>query len=189
MSTPLHRRYSLFTTITLVAVATLGGCDSTSSTWSKHSTSNTNSTMMLEQARATPAIQAVVGDYVSDGYDKRAQGYDWVAVMVQAKGDNKIDIKVRARSDIKKPSCHFEAQATLLGQDKAHGIIFQSTVLQNAVFQSNSNSVDKSTAFFQFKNNTLIIDGQDKYTLQQFCSGGGSLAGEYQKLQSKLVLN
>ncbi|OLF38509.1 hypothetical protein [Psychrobacter sp. Cmf 22.2] len=126
----------------------------------------------------TPAIQKVVGDYASSGYDKRAQGSDWVGVMVRtddADNSDQINIKVRARSDVKKPTCHFDGQATLMGQDKAHGVIFQTTV-------------NDSMAFFQFKDGKLTIDSQDKYALNQFCSGGGTLVGDYQKLQSNLEL-
>jgi len=114
----------------------------------------------------------VSADYATADYDKRAQGYDWVGVMVRADGDQ-IDIKVRSRSDIKKPTCHFNGKATLMGQDTAHGTIFQA-------------KVNDSTAFFQFKGDTLIIDSPDKYALNYFCSGGGSLAGEYKKLAAGL---
>ncbi|MEN2750867.1 hypothetical protein AAIR29_04390 [Psychrobacter sp. FBL11] len=126
----------------------------------------------------TPAVQKVVGDYASVGYDKRAQGNDWVGVIVRADDrddSEQIDIKVRARSDIKKPTCHFDGKATLMGQDDAHGVVFQTTV-------------DDSMAFFQFKDGELTIDSQDKYVLNQFCSGGGTLVGDYQKLSNHLEL-
>jgi hypothetical protein len=138
-----------------------------------------NQTIQQPNAAVTPAVQAVVGDYASEGYHKRAQGSDWVGVMVRADGaDNgdQINIQVRARSDVKKPSCHFDGKATLMGQDDAHGVIFQS-------------KVNDSTAFFQFKDDTLSIDSQDKYTLNYFCSGGGSIVGEYQKLEGDLELH
>ncbi|WP_430737002.1 hypothetical protein [Psychrobacter sp. VH5] len=125
-----------------------------------------------EQA-AAPMMQAVVGDYADAGYENRSQGYDWVGVMVRAESDRKIDIKVRSRSDIKKQTCQFDGKATLRGQDAAHGTIFEA--------QAND-----STVFFQFKDNMLTIDSPDKYALNYFCSGGGSLAGEYQKLVEDL---
>lgn len=127
-----------------------------------------------EQA-AAPMMQAVVGDYADAGYENRSQGYDWVGVMVRSAGSEQIDIKVRARSDIKKPTCHFDGTASLMGQDKAHGMIFQT-------------KVNDSTAFFQFKDGKLTIDSEDKYALNQFCSGGGTLVGDYQKLASDLEL-
>ena len=95
----------------------------------------------------TPAVQKVIGDYASEGYGKRAQGDDWVGVIVSPHGATDIEIKVRARSDVKKPICHFDGRATLMGQDDAHGVIFQS-------------EVNNSMAFFQFKDNKLIIDSQ-----------------------------
>ena len=128
-----------------------------------------------EQA-AAPMVQAVVGDYADAGYENRSQGYDWVGVMVRAESDQQIDIKVRSRSDIKKPTCQFDGTASLMGQDKAHGVIFQT-------------KVNDSTAFFQFKDGMLTIDSQDKYALNYFCSGGASLVGDYQKLEGDLALN
>lgn len=128
------------------------------------------------QSKLTPAVQTVIGDYATDGYDKRQQGYDWVGVMVRPSGEAEIDIKVRARGDIKKPSCSFDGKATLMGQDQAHGVIFQ-TVANN------------SMTFLQFKDGKLTIDSQDKMALHYFCSGGDTLAGDYQKLASQLVLS
>lgn len=174
-SPPRHARHSRFfvgiltTSMTLLA---LSGCNNVTP-------SVNNQTIKQPNAAVTPAVQTVVGDYASDGYAKRAQGYDWVGVMIRADGaDNgeQIDIKVRARSDVKKPTCHFDGKATLMGQDEAHGVIFQT-------------KVNDSTAFFQFKDDTLTIDSQDKYALNYFCSGGASLVGEYQKLEGDLALN
>lgn len=152
-----------------IALLALSGCNNVTSSVNNH-------TIKQPNAAVTLAVQTVVGDYASDGYVKRAQGYDWVGVTVQAEGDDKIAIKVRARSDIKKPTCHFDGKATLMGQDEAHGVIFQS-------------KVNDSTAFFQFKDDILTIDSQDKYALNYFCSGGASLVGEYQKLKGNLSLN
>lgn len=126
-----------------------------------------------------PAIQEVVGDYASAGYDKRQQGYDWVGVMVREDGANnadQIDIKVRARGDIKQPSCRYDGKATFMGQDDAHGVIFQTIA-------------NDSVTFLQFKDGKLTVDSQDKQALHYFCSGGGTLAGDYQKLAGHLELS
>ena len=133
-------------------------------------------TTLSTQTNLTPAVQTVIGDYATDGYDKRQQGYDWVGVIVRPFGEAEIDIKVRARGDIKKPSCSFDGKATLMGQDQVHGVIFQ-TVANNSV------------TFLQFKDGKLTIDSQDKMALHYFCSGGDTLAGDYQKLASQLVLS
>jgi len=174
-SPPRHARHSRFlvgiltTSMTFLALI---GCNNVPP-------SVNNQTIKQPNAAVTPAVQTVIGDYASEDYAKRAQGYDWVGVMIRADGaDNgeQIDIKVRARSDVKKPTCHFDGKATLMGQDEAHGVIFQS-------------KVKDSTAFFQFKDDILTIDSQDKYALNYFCSGGASLVGEYQKLEDDLALN
>ena len=170
-------------------LAALTGCNSMSPTMNSDSHSKVKS--VASTTSALPAIESnilgenfsvdkfstdkVSADYATADYDKRAQGYDWVGVMVRADSDRQIDIKVRSRSDIKKPTCHFDGKATLMGQDTAHGMIFQS-------------KVNDSNTFFQFKDDTLIIDSPDKYALNYFCSGGGSLAGEYKKLAEDLEI-
>ncbi len=168
MSPPRHSRFfSVFFT-TSAALFALSGCNNV--------TPSVNHQAVKQPiADVMPAVQAVVGDYADEGYEKRAQGYDWVGVMVRAESDQQINIKVRARSDVKKPSCQFDGKATLMGQDDAHGIIFQS-------------KVNDSTAFFQFKDDKLTIDSQDKYALNYFCSGGGTLVGDYQKLTTDLEI-
>ena len=170
-------------------LAALTGCNSMSPTMNSDSHSKVKS--VASTTSALPAIESnilgenfsvdkfstdkVSADYATADYDKRVQGYDWVGVMVRADSDRQIDIKVRSRSDIKKPTCHFDGKATLMGQDTAHGTIFQA-------------KVNDSNTFFQFKDDTLIIDSPDKYALNYFCSGGGSLAGEYKKLAEDLEI-
>ncbi|GAF55480.1 LOW QUALITY PROTEIN: hypothetical protein JCM18901_1129 [Psychrobacter sp. JCM 18901] len=158
-------------------LAALTGCNSMSPTVNSDSHSAvkivTSGTLAMPVSNNNILGDKVSADYATADYDKRAQGYDWVGVMVRADGDRQIDIKVRSRSDIKKPTCHFDGKATLMGQDTAHGTIFQA-------------KVNDSTAFFQFKGDTLVIDSSDKYALNYFCSGGGSLAGEYKKLAAGL---
>ncbi|WP_372815521.1 hypothetical protein [Psychrobacter sp.] len=171
MSPPRAARHSRFFSVfftTSAALFALSGCNNV--------TPSVNHQAIKQPiADVMPAVQAVVGDYADEGYEKRAQGYDWVGVMVRAESDQQINIKVRARSDIKNPSCQFDGKATLMGQDDAHGIIFQS-------------KVNDSTAFFQFKDDKLTIDSQDKYALNYFCSGGGTLVGDYQKLTTDLEI-
>ncbi len=190
MNTSYHQFRSIVGLIIMTStLAALTGCNSMSPTVNSDSHSTVKS--VASTTSALPAIESnilgenfsvdkfstdkVSADYATADYDKRAQGYDWVGVMVRADGDRQIDIKVRSRSDIKKPTCHFDGKAILMGQDTAHGTIFQS-------------KVNDSTTFFQFKDDTLIIDSVDKYALNYFCSGGGSLAGEYKKLAEGLEI-
>jgi hypothetical protein len=115
---------------------------------------------------------------VSDSYSQRHQGYDWVAVKVQAdeNDQNSVHITVRSRDDIKTPTCTFDGQAKLMGQDQAHGIIFETTA-------------NDSKVFLQFQGGQLTIDSDDKYALNYYCSGGGSIVGDYQKLAGEIELN
>ncbi|TXD97771.1 hypothetical protein ES754_02000 [Psychrobacter frigidicola] len=157
----------------------LTGCQTVTPSSSTSAADTTLPTSVIQPLTVlTPAVKTVVGDYATDGYapsdyNQRAQGYDWVGVMVRPFGDAEIDIKVRARSDIKKPSCRFDGKATLMGQDSAHGVIFQ-TIANGSVM------------FLQFKEGVLTIDSQDKYALNYFCSGGATLAGNYQKITGNL---
>ncbi|WP_201527206.1 hypothetical protein [Psychrobacter frigidicola] len=154
-------------TLTVTVLVTLTGCNNI-----RRSIPNAQPKSAI-QTQLSPAVQTVVGDYASEGYNKRQQGYDWVGVMVRSNSAAEIDIKVRARSDIKQPSCTFDGKASLVGQDNAHGVIFQTIA-------------NDSETFFQFKDGVLTIDSRGKYALNYFCSGGGTLVGEYQKLAGNL---
>ncbi|KAF0568934.1 hypothetical protein FQV37_438 [Psychrobacter nivimaris] len=190
MNTSYRQFHSIVGLIIMTStLAALTGCNSMSPTMNSDSHSKVKS--VASTTSNLPTIESnilgdnvsadnfstdkVSADYATADYYKRAQGYDWVGVLVRAESDRQIDIKVRSRSDIKKPTCHFDGKATLMGQDTAHGMIFQS-------------KVNDSTTFFQFKDDTLIIDSPDKYALNYFCSGGGSLAGEYKKLAAGLEI-
>lgn len=172
MITPLPRYTHFFAALSITATAllALSGCNNAT----KANVDNHSVTPPITMR--SPAVQAVVGDYADEGYAKRAQGYDWIGVMIRAEGNEQIDIKVRARSDIKKPTCHFDGKATLMGQDDAHGIIFETIA-------------NDSKVFLQFKGDKLTIDSQDQYALNYFCSGGGTIVGDYKKLSGKLELN
>lgn len=172
MTLSSHRFHSI-AALTLIAttLAAVTGCHNVTPAVK----SSANNAVAVYSIPVDVMKDYISGDYASADYDKRAQGYDWVGVMVRAESDQQIDIKVRSRSDIKKQTCQFDGKAILMGQDAAHGTIFQA--------QAND-----STVFFQFKDNMLTIDSPDTYALNYFCSGGGSLAGEYQKLVEDLEI-
>lgn len=162
----------------LVLATTLTGCNNISS--SMQNPSGMSSTIMQPATKIpadlSPAMQTVIGDYATVDYDKRGQGYDWVGVIISAVDNENIIIKVRSRSDIKKPTCSFDGTAKLIGQDNAHGVIFKTVA-------------NDSVTFLQFKENKLTIDSEDTYALNAFCSGGATLAGDYQKLAGRLELS
>ena len=62
-------------------------------------------------AKSEADIIRLAGDYVTSEYQKRSEGYDWVAVKVSEITDSILQISVRSRADIKKPTCTFDAKA------------------------------------------------------------------------------
>jgi len=130
--------------------------------------------LTTDKVGAAQVIPMVIGKYGSSDYDKRAEGYDWVTVDLQANSSaEKIMINVQSRSDIKKPTCTYQGTASFVGQDAVHGAIFQHTL------------EDNSLVFYQIKEGVLTIDSTDKTALNYYCSGGVTLAGEYHKVNNK----
>ena len=112
------------------------------------------------------------GNYVTDDYLKRNEGYDWVSVIVNELTDSMIHISVRSRADIKKPACTFDAKA----------IKQNSAGTYKAIDDGNS-------ILFLFAGDSLVIrdDSESSYSnLNYYCSGGGSIAGVYQKIAEPL---
>jgi len=112
------------------------------------------------------------GNYVTGDYHKRSEGYDWVAVKVHEITDSILQISLRSRADIKKPTCTFDAMAY---KTQTAGIF-------NA-------SIEGYNVIFVFTVDSLVISGeteQDNQQLGYFCSGGGNIAGVYKKLTEPL---
>ncbi|MGG8495591.1 MliC family protein [Tenacibaculum sp. TC6] len=113
-----------------------------------------------------------IGNYVSEGYTKRSEGYDWVAVSVKQGNNNSIQISIRSRADKKKPTCTFDTKAYPTDNNN----IFES-------FQ------DGKKILYTFSNDSITIttkNQEDEKTLYFFCSGGATLAGTYTKIQEPL---
>ena len=116
-------------------------------------------------------LQNIAGNYVSQDYEKRAGGYDWVAVIVDQPNDSSAHISVRSRADKKQPTCFFDVVAIVKDS------VTLKSVVQNAI------------VLFKFENNSINIKTEkteDKNVLNYYCSGGGSLAGTYHKTDSAL---
>ena len=113
----------------------------------------------------------IAGNYVDDSYAKRADGYDWVAVMVMLNNAGSISVSIRSRADKKEPTCTFDATAYPLNE----------TTYQ-AVY-------DGKTILFQFTEEALTISTEketDSGVLYFFCSGGATIAGSYKKIGEEL---
>ena len=116
-------------------------------------------------------VTDVTGNYVSSEYEKRNEGYDWVSVAVRPAANDNIKIAVRSRADKKKPTCTFDALA-----EKTN----------DSTYKAN---IDGKTVVFSFKNKQISIataNKEDNSLLSFYCSGGGSLAGSYHKIEGNL---
>ncbi len=117
-------------------------------------------------------LSEISGNYVTEAYKNRDEGYDWVAVKVQQPTDSVLSVSIRSRADIKKPTCTFDATAFKV----------ENSNMFTAV-------VEGFDVFFRFSGDSLVISGeteQDDQMLGYFCSGGATIAGVYHKLQEPL---
>ncbi len=132
----------------------------------KNKTENTSTS-----TTTAPVKKDVSGNYTDDSYVKRNEGYDWVAVIVKASSDSTLHISVRSRADKKKPSCTFDADAKLTNDSTYTAVSEGKNII------------------FTFTDSTISINTEneaDKGILNYFCSGGGSLEGNYKKIKEPL---
>lgn len=125
-----------------------------------------------DKNRAEAQLTEIDGNYVTEAYKKRNEGYDWVAVKVRQPIDSVLLVSIRSRADINKPSCTFDATAFKV----------ENSNLFSAV-------VEGFDVFFRFNGDSLVISGeteQDDQMLGYFCSGGATIAGVYHKLREPL---
>lgn len=115
---------------------------------------------------------SVAGNYVTNDYLQKDEGYDWVAVIVKEFTDSLLHISVRSRADKKRPTCTFDARA----------------VKQNSSGYYKS-MVEGNSVLFLFEGDSLTIKEDPKSgfsNLNYFCSGGASIAGVYSRLSEPL---
>ena len=117
-----------------------------------------------------PSLE-VDGNYVSSEYEKRNEGYDWVSVSVTKYTDSTLHIKVRSRADKKKPTCTFDAIAIKVN-DSVYKSNFEG---KNILYIFNKESLSIKTAI-----------SEESDVLYYFCSGGGTLADTYNKINDEL---
>ena len=135
-----------------------------------------NETKKIEEVSTTEITEElnVLGNYVSEDYSKRSEGYDWVAVSVTETANNQLKISVRSRADKKEPTCTFDAVATKVDDD---------------TFQTQING---KSILFEFTNTQISITTEkveDEGLLYFYCSGGASIAGSYFKINEPLDQN
>jgi len=113
-------------------------------------------------------INDFIGIYVTDGYSQRSEGYDWMAISIEALNDSTALVAVRSRADLKRPSCTFYSKGFLSG-DSILVIPYEDKKFKVGL-----------------QGEQLAISGMDEKstnTLYYFCSGGATLEGTYIKLE------
>ncbi len=111
------------------------------------------------------------GNYVDDGYVKKNEGYDWIAVIVNKIDDNSISVSVRSRADKKRPTCTFDTKAYKKNEG-AYEAVYNGKNIR-----------------FRFSNDSISIapeNPEDDWVLSFFCSGGASFTGTYRKIDGEL---
>ena len=118
-----------------------------------------------------PIININASNYVSESYFKKDIGYDWVSVSLKDIDAHNAKISIKSRADRKKPTCTFD----------------------DVVSKSSNNEYisykEGKKIIFTLKDDTLSIKSEnveDENILFYFCSGGGSLKGEYKRLYEPL---
>ncbi|MGB6129321.1 MAG: hypothetical protein WBG30_11275 [Psychrilyobacter sp.] len=113
------------------------------------------------------SMDKFLGKYVSEGYFRRSDGYDWVSVLITKKDENNVYISVKSRSDKKKSTCTFDGEGVMVGNNTLKSIFNEKNIL------------------FDLKNDVIkIYMEKDSGLLYFFCSGGASLEGSYKKLKN-----
>ncbi len=125
-----------------------------------------------EAAFTTPALSdSHFGIYVTEGYTRRFEGFDWVSVTISPLAGSRVRLSVRSRADKKKPTCTFDDHAQVIGANTLESFINGQRVV------------------FDFAGEGLIISAKsakDESALYYPCSGGGSLAGSYIRIDESL---
>lgn len=116
----------------------------------------------------------VIGNYVSEEYSKRSEGYDWIAIMVSEKENNLLKISIRSRADKKRPTCTFDAVAKKIN-DKT--------------YQSQINGKSILFTFTDTQINITAENKEDEGLLYFYCSGGASISGSFLKINEPIDQN
>lgn len=115
------------------------------------------------------AMPSFDGDYVTEAYYERAEGYDWTVVSIRATSDKEFEVSVRSRADLKKPTCTFSGIARLTNSGDSLVAVY-----------------DEDEIYFTRSADTLFITGENQQILHYFCSGGASLNDRYIRLREAL---
>ncbi|WP_300661722.1 hypothetical protein [Fluviicola sp.] len=107
------------------------------------------------------------GTFVSEGYQEKDKGSDWVSVTITSIRENVFHVEVRSRSDIKKPTCTLTVDAHLTKKGE---------------LVASQAGLDVG---FRVSGDLLSIYSPSNKELNYFCSGGATLAGDYKRIPGK----
>ncbi|NMM47331.1 hypothetical protein [Marinigracilibium pacificum] len=111
--------------------------------------------------------QSIFGSYVSDGYAKKDQGFDWISVTLTPLNNKQVKVSIRSRADQKKPSCTFDGSAILTEKNTLKlyddGMNVSITIKEDSLIIKPENQTSENRLYF-------------------YCSGGATLAGNYLKI-------
>ncbi|MGL5785863.1 MAG: hypothetical protein ACRCX4_03455 [Bacteroidales bacterium] len=127
--------------------------------------------VMSKDEAGEDLLKQWVGCYVTDGYEHREKGFDWVSVCVSQLNDSIAKITVRSRADIKKPTCVFDSKAKLINGNELES------------------DYEGKRILFHLSHDTITVsvpDKDDENILYFFCSGGATLMGEYVKVKGDM---
>ncbi|MEN2281045.1 hypothetical protein AAGF08_02835 [Algoriphagus sp. SE2] len=111
------------------------------------------------------------GDYVTEGYYKREEGYDWTVVRIFKNEQGELVSEISSRSDLKRPTCSWKTNLSIENE------------------RTLSTSFMDKIIHFELEEDSLFIKGENTEAgeiLYFFCSGGGSLENSYVKLNEPL---
>ncbi|MGY0426102.1 MAG: hypothetical protein ACWIPI_04635, partial [Polaribacter sp.] len=131
----------------------------------------------IDTIQKTKASLNIYGNYVSDEYQNRKEGYDWVAVSVKKNIDNTVSISIRSRVDRKRPTCTFDSK------------IYKKDDKTYESFITSAHRYDGKKIIYRFSKDSIRIfteNKEDEGALHYYCSGGSTIAGTYTKINEPL---
>lgn len=124
-----------------------------------------------ESQAGNKATNNITGNYVSDSYNQRNEGYDWISVSIKRNSADEIFLSVRSRADKMKPTCTFDTKAYKTN-DSTYSAVSDG---KNILFRFTSDSLEIETE-----------NPEDEAVLYFYCSGGATIAGTYAKIEGPL---
>jgi hypothetical protein len=134
---------------------------------SSSSPTTIDSVALTAPAPAAPAANNYTGEYI---WQEDPQGYYQTVSIAQA-ATGEYNVRFSASAVKGKPGCSFEGKGTIVNDTLKIPVAWRDGTVTMTIIARND-TVDVFTQNFE-----------DRFALNYYCSGGGSLAGEYYKKQ------